>query len=63
MDKEELKLISAEVGTLWAEYVNGTAVHIVSKYMLSIIEDEKVRTIVEEAVNIWKTKAADSCVS
>jgi hypothetical protein len=54
MDKEELKLTSAEVGTLWAEYVNGTAVHIVNKYMLSIIEDEKVRTIFEEAVNIYE---------
>ncbi|MBP1947197.1 hypothetical protein J2Z82_000120 [Virgibacillus litoralis] len=38
MDKEELKLTSAEIGTLWGEYVNGTAVDIINKYMLSIIK-------------------------
>ncbi|WP_209122286.1 DUF3231 family protein [Alkalihalobacillus sp. BA299] len=50
MDKEDLKLTSAEIGTLWGEYVNGTAVDIVNKYMLSIIEDEKIRTIFEDAI-------------
>ncbi len=48
MDKEELKLTSAEVGTLWGEYVNGTAVHIVNKYMLSIIEDEKINQFLKK---------------
>lgn len=50
MDKEVLKLTSAEIGTLWGEYVNGTAVDIVNKYMLSIIEDEKIKEIFEEAI-------------
>jgi hypothetical protein len=54
MDKEDLKLTSAEIGTLWAEYVNGTAVDIVNKYMLSIIEDEKIRAIFEDAINTFE---------
>ncbi|GGC76775.1 hypothetical protein GCM10007216_04130 [Thalassobacillus devorans] len=53
MDKEELKLTSAEIGTLWGEYVNGTAVDIVNKYMLSIIEDEKIKEIFEDAIKIF----------
>lgn len=61
MDKEGLKLTSAEIGTLWGEYVNGTAVDTVNKYMLSIIEDEKIKALFEEAVkDIRKTKKADN---
>jgi hypothetical protein len=53
MDNEHLKLTSAELGTLWAQYVNGTAVDIVNKYMLSIIEDEKIRAIFEDAIKTF----------
>ncbi|WP_077324754.1 DUF3231 family protein [Virgibacillus siamensis] len=53
MSKENLKLTSAEIGTLWGEYVNGTAVDIINKYMLSIIEDEKIKTLFEEAIHIF----------
>lgn len=53
MSKENLKLTSAEIGTLWTQYVNGTAVDIVNRYMLSIIEDEKIKTIFEEAIHIF----------
>ncbi|WP_156291890.1 DUF3231 family protein [Oceanobacillus salinisoli] len=53
MNKEELKLTSAEIGTLWGEYVNGTAVDIVNKYMLSIIEDEKIKLLFEDAIKIF----------
>ncbi|WP_226577953.1 DUF3231 family protein [Halobacillus litoralis] len=52
MDKEELKLTSAEIGTLWGEYVNGTAINMINKYMLSIIEDEKMTEIFEDAIKI-----------
>ncbi|MFC0560697.1 DUF3231 family protein [Halalkalibacter alkalisediminis] len=54
MDKDDLKLTSAEIGTLWEQYVNGTAVDIVNRYMLSIIEDEKIRTIFEDAIKIFE---------
>lgn len=53
MNKEELKLTSAEIGTLWGQYVNGTAVDMINKYMLSIIEDEKIKTLFEDAVNTF----------
>jgi hypothetical protein len=53
MDKEEFKLTSSEIGTLWAQYVNGTSVDIVNRYMLSIIEDEKIKLIFEDAINIF----------
>ncbi|MCI3921208.1 DUF3231 family protein [Paenibacillus sp. TRM 82003] len=53
MNKGALKLTSAEIGTLWGEYVNGTAVDVVNKYMLSIIEDEKIKTLFDEAVKTF----------
>jgi hypothetical protein len=53
MEKENLKLTSGEIGTLWAEYMNGTAVDIVNRYMLSIIEDEEIKALFEEAILIF----------
>ncbi|MFA9457862.1 DUF3231 family protein [Halalkalibacter sp. AB-rgal2] len=53
MEKDKLKLTSAEIGTLWTQYVNGTAVDIVNKYMLSIIEDKKIKQLFEEATMIF----------
>ncbi|UFT98382.1 DUF3231 family protein [Radiobacillus kanasensis] len=53
MDIEDIKLTSAEIGTLWGEYVNGTAVNTVNKYMLSIIEDEKIKNLFEKAVHTF----------
>ncbi|WP_088049966.1 DUF3231 family protein [Virgibacillus dakarensis] len=53
MDKNDLKLTSSEIGTLWDEYVNGTAIDIMNKYMLSIIEDEKISCVFEEAIETF----------
>ncbi|SES63998.1 Protein of unknown function [Oceanobacillus limi] len=53
MNKDDLNLTSAEIGTLWGEYVNGTAVDIVNKYMLSIVEDAKIKLLFEEAIEIF----------
>ncbi|MCK0473222.1 DUF3231 family protein [Halalkalibacter sp. APA_J-10(15)] len=53
MEKDKLKLTSAEIGTLWAQYVNGTAVDIVNKYMLSIIKDKKIKQLFEDATMIF----------
>ncbi|MEH7074242.1 DUF3231 family protein [Neobacillus drentensis] len=50
MDGNKLKLTSSEIGTLWGEYVNGTSVDMVNKYMVSIIEDEPIKAIFEEAI-------------
>ncbi|SDI43479.1 Protein of unknown function [Alteribacillus persepolensis] len=54
MDKQDLKLTSVEIGTLWSQYVNGTATDIVNKYMVSIIEDEKIRALFEHALQIFE---------
>ncbi len=56
MDKEDIKLTSAEIGTLWGEYINGTATDIVNKYMLSIIEDENIKLLFEDAIRIFDTQ-------
>lgn len=50
MDHEQLKLTSSEIGSLWGEYINGTATDIVNKYMYSIIEDEEIKAIFHEAI-------------
>lgn len=54
MSKEDLRLTSAEIGTLWGEYVNGTAVNIVNKYMFSIIEDEEIKAIFYDAIKTFE---------
>ncbi|WP_057765312.1 DUF3231 family protein [Cytobacillus praedii] len=54
MEKENLKLTSSEIGSLWGEYVNGTAVDIVNRYMVSIIEDEQIKAIFEDAIKTFE---------
>ncbi len=56
MDKQDLRLTSAEIGTLWGEYINGTAVDIVNKYMLSIIEDDRIKSLFEEALQLFNNQ-------
>lgn len=53
MDKGNTKLTSAEIGTLWGEYVNGTAVDVVNRYMLRLVDDVNIKTIFEEAVKTY----------
>lgn len=53
MDETKLKLTSSEIGTLWGEYVNGTMTDVVNRYMVSIIEDEKIKAIFEDAIRIF----------
>lgn len=54
MDKDNLKLTSSEIGTLWGEYVNGTMTDVVNRHMFSIIEDESIKAIFEDAINVFK---------
>lgn len=54
MDKNNLKLTSSEIGTLWGEYVNGTMIDVVNRYMFSIIEDESIKTIFEDAIKTFE---------
>ncbi len=53
MNYEDIKLTSSEIGTLWTEYVNGTMADCVNKYMYSIIEDETIKKVFEDAINIF----------
>jgi hypothetical protein len=53
VDKNKLKLTSSEIGTLWGEYVNGTMTDVVNRYMFSIIEDESIKTIFEDAIKTF----------
>ncbi|RSD28665.1 DUF3231 family protein [Mesobacillus subterraneus] len=54
MDQEKLKLTSSEIGSLWGEYVNGTMTDVVNRYMYTIIEDDAIKAIFEEAINIFE---------
>ncbi|MCH6264841.1 DUF3231 family protein [Neobacillus citreus] len=54
MDTEQLKLTSSEIGSLWGEYVNGTAVDVINKYMYSIIEDEAIKAIFHDALKTFE---------
>ncbi|MGM0877547.1 MAG: DUF3231 family protein [Bacillota bacterium] len=53
MDKNKLKLTSSEIGTLWGQYVNGTMTDVVNRYMFSIIDDESIKTIFEDAIKTF----------
>jgi hypothetical protein len=50
MDANKLKLTSSEIGSLWGEYINGTAIDIVNRYMYSIIEDEAIKALFNDAI-------------
>lgn len=54
MDKDKIKLTSSEIGTLWGEYVNGTMIDVVNKYMFSIIQDESIKIIFEDAIKTFE---------
>lgn len=53
MDKEHLQLTSSEIGSLWGEYVNGTMIDTVNRYMFTIIEDEEIKAIFEDAISTF----------
>lgn len=53
MSYENIKLTSAEIGTLWTEYVNGTMTDCINKHMYSTIEDKSIKKVFEDAINIF----------
>lgn len=53
MNYEDIKLTSAEIGTLWSEYINGTMTDCVNRYMVTIIEHEAIKKVFEDAINIF----------
>ena len=53
MDKNQMRLTSSEIGTLWGEYVNGTMTDTVNRYMVTIIEDASIKAIFEDAIETF----------
>ena len=53
-DKNKIKLTSSEIGSLWGEYVNGTMTDIVNRYMFSIIEDESIKIVFDDAIKTFE---------
>lgn len=54
VDGTKLKLTSSEIGTLWGEYVNGTMIDVVNRYMYSIIDDEQIKSIFNSAISTFE---------
>lgn len=54
METEKLKLTSSEIGSLWGEYINGTATDVVNRYMYSIIEDEAIKAVFYDALQTFE---------
>ncbi|GAA3318628.1 hypothetical protein GCM10020331_022190 [Ectobacillus funiculus] len=64
MDQNKLKLTSSEIGSLWAEYVNGTMTDVVNRYMVSIIEDEEIKShFFEDAIKTFEKKQKKQMVT
>ena len=53
-DKNKIKLTSSKIGSLWGEYVNGTMTDIVNRYMFSIIEDESIKIVFDDAIKTFE---------
>ncbi|MGG3564756.1 DUF3231 family protein [Neobacillus rhizosphaerae] len=53
MDKNQMRLTSSEIGTLWGEYVNGTMTDTVNRYMVTIIEDASIKAVFEDAIETF----------
>lgn len=49
-----MKLTSSEIGSLWGQYINGTMIYEVNKYMASIVEDESIIAIFKKALEIFE---------
>ncbi|MFS0638376.1 DUF3231 family protein [Mesobacillus foraminis] len=54
MDMDKLRLTSSEIGSLWGEYVTGTATDVVNRYMYSIIEDEAIKAVFNDALKTFE---------
>lgn len=53
MDKGNLRLTASEIGSLWGHYINGTMTDVVNRYMVSIIEDQSIKAIFEDAIQTF----------
>jgi len=51
-DKASLRLTSAEMSVLWTQYVNDSLAVCVTSYFLQKVEDEEIRPIIQEVIEI-----------
>ena len=56
MEKNKIKLTSAEIGTLWGQYINGTMTDVVNRYMYSIVEDESIKNTFDLAIKMFENQ-------
>ncbi|MCQ6276094.1 DUF3231 family protein [Bacillus sp. V3B] len=53
-DKTKMRLTSAEMATLWVQYINDTLGVCMTTYFLEKVEDEEVRPVIEFTLNVAK---------
>ena len=49
-----IRLTSSEIGSLWGQFINGTMTNVVNKYMVSIIEDQEIKAVFEDAIQTFE---------
>lgn len=53
LDKNQIRLTSSEIGSLWGEYINGTMTDMMNRYMVTIVEDTSIKAILEDAIQTF----------
>jgi hypothetical protein len=51
-DKTKIRLTAAEMATLWTQYINDSMAHCVGKFFLEKVEDEEVRPIIINTIEV-----------
>lgn len=55
MEKSNIKLTTAEIAILWKTYIQNTAVRCFYKHFLQYLQDEEIKSIIEEAIVLIET--------
>jgi hypothetical protein len=50
--KERIRLTSAEIAPLWAQYMNDSANICIITYLLEKAEDQEIKPVIEHALNL-----------
>lgn len=59
MDKQLLKLTSAEIAGLWETYLQNTAIQCILKHFLTFVQNAEIRGLTEEAFELYQNQTAD----
>ena len=55
MEKSNIKLTTAEIASLWKTYIQNTAVRCFYKHFLQHLQDDEIKSIVEEVMVLVET--------